>query len=221
MEITKDQINRGQAIYTPINLFLYDFVVLKVSNSFIWKCPTRKINKLFKENLTKNHLDVGVGTGTLLIDNITDKTTRIGLLDINSTVLETASNRLRKKGFTPEIIKADVFEVPTPTMKPFSSVSANYLFHCIPGSPKEKVNSFFNCIAPLVEKNATVFGSTICCDLDPSRPAKLLMKTYQDKGIFNNQADTLDELTSALSEKLDDFFCESIGSVLLFRGKIS
>ncbi len=43
MNITREQIEAGQAVYTKRTLALYDMVVLGISNHFIWKCPTRQI----------------------------------------------------------------------------------------------------------------------------------------------------------------------------------
>lgn len=43
MSVTTEQIEAGQAVYTKSNLAVYDFVVLGVSNRFIWKCPTARL----------------------------------------------------------------------------------------------------------------------------------------------------------------------------------
>ena len=38
MAVTAEQVEAGQAVYTKSTLRAYDFVVLVVSNQFIWKC---------------------------------------------------------------------------------------------------------------------------------------------------------------------------------------
>ena len=39
MGVSKEQIAAGQAVYTKRMLSAYDFLVLGISNSLIWKCP--------------------------------------------------------------------------------------------------------------------------------------------------------------------------------------
>ncbi len=66
MNITPEQVEAGQAVYNRHTLALYDFVVLGVSNRFIWKCPTPRIEAHYNRHVTANHLDAGVGTGYFL-----------------------------------------------------------------------------------------------------------------------------------------------------------
>jgi ubiquinone/menaquinone biosynthesis C-methylase UbiE len=63
--MNKDAI-AGQAVYSKPVLSIYDIWVLGFSNHFLWKCPTKLISKQFADLATKNHLDVGVGTGYYL-----------------------------------------------------------------------------------------------------------------------------------------------------------
>lgn len=63
---TSDMTHAGQAVYSSINLKLYDLIVLGISNRFIWRCPTRDILALYDTHVTDDHLDVGVGTGWYL-----------------------------------------------------------------------------------------------------------------------------------------------------------
>lgn len=66
MTVTSEQIEAGQAVYSKRTLAFYDFVVLGFSNRFLWKCPTQRLVHLYNNNITLNHLDVGVGTGYFL-----------------------------------------------------------------------------------------------------------------------------------------------------------
>lgn len=66
MTISPEQIAAGHAIYTKRTLQVYNFVVLGISNYFIWKCPTKHIVAHYNRNVSANHLDVGVGTGYFL-----------------------------------------------------------------------------------------------------------------------------------------------------------
>ena len=65
--VSDEQVTAGQAVYSKRVLRIYDFVVLGVSNRFIWKCPTQRLEQHYNQHITANHLDVGVGTGYFLI----------------------------------------------------------------------------------------------------------------------------------------------------------
>lgn len=43
MDITPEQVEAGQAVYTNRALGAYDFIVLGLSNRFLWKCPTQRL----------------------------------------------------------------------------------------------------------------------------------------------------------------------------------
>lgn len=66
MQPTEEQILAGQVVYTKRILSAYDIIVLGISNRYIWKCPSSKIEQHYNTNVTSNHLDVGVGTGYFL-----------------------------------------------------------------------------------------------------------------------------------------------------------
>lgn len=57
----------GAKVYTPFNLYFYDWWVLGISNSYAWRCPTSDVLlPFFCANFRRRHLDVGVGTGYFL-----------------------------------------------------------------------------------------------------------------------------------------------------------
>lgn len=66
MTASAEEVAAGQAVYTERLLAAYDFLVLGVSNRWVWKCSTRRLEELYARHITANHLDVGVGTGYLL-----------------------------------------------------------------------------------------------------------------------------------------------------------
>jgi hypothetical protein len=76
----------GQAVYSPMVLHTYDWLVLGLSNHRLWMCPTQELRRLCDRNVSARHLDVGVGTGYFL-----DKARwpvpkpKITLLDLNQT----------------------------------------------------------------------------------------------------------------------------------------
>ena len=113
----------------------YDWIVLGLSNRFLWRCPTAELLRLYDRNVSERHLDVGVGTGYFL-----DKSRwsvakpAITLLDLNPNCLTTASRRIRR--YTPQTVLANVL-APLPPLGPFQSAGLCYLLHCLPGTMEE------------------------------------------------------------------------------------
>ena len=208
----------GQASYTRGLLEIYDFFVLGVSNSYIWKCPSRRIEKLYDKHVSANHLDVGVGTGYFLDRcKFPSKAPRVALMDLNPSTLEFASKRIAR--YSPETYKHNVFDPISEDIRPFESVGVNYLLHCLPGSISEKSVAFDN-LKVLMNRNAVIFGSTILQgDAPRSWTAKRLMGVYNKKGIFSNTADDFESLVKALRRRFEDVTIELIGCVALFSGR--
>jgi len=110
-QVTAEQAEAGQAVYTKQTLAVYDFVVLGISNRFLWKCPTRRLEEHYNKHVTANHLDVGVGTGYFLDRcRFPSPTPRIALMDLNTDSLEFASQRMNLNVKAPYILTQRLFE---------------------------------------------------------------------------------------------------------------
>ena len=97
MRVTTEQVAAGQAVYTKRTLGFYDFVVLGVSNRFIWKAPTKRLEEHYDRHVSANHLDVGVGTGYFLDRcRFPSPAPRVALMDLNPETLEFASRRIAR-----------------------------------------------------------------------------------------------------------------------------
>lgn len=205
----------GQAVYSPVTLALYDLVVLRVSNSLVWRCPTRRILALYDRHVTDAHLDVGVGTGWYLDHcRFPSASPRVGLLDLNSSSLAAASRRIAR--YRPERYRADVLRPIPFEAAPFASIALTYLLHCLPGPITRKADAFDH-LAPLLRPDGVVFGATLLSEgVQRSRAARRLMRLYQRKGIFSNGSDSADELRAALSERFTDVQLELVGCAALF-----
>ena len=198
----------GRRYTRKSTLRAYDFVVLVVSNQFIWKCPSRRIEEHYNRHVTGNHLDVGVGTGYFLDRcQFPLRTPRVALMDLNQSVLEYASSRIAR--YKPETYRRNVLEPISVDAKKFDSVGINYLLHCIPGSIESKAVALDH-LKALMNGDAVLFGSTLLQG-GASRNwlAKRLMSTYNRKGIFSNQHDDLDGLKRALSQRFEMFWSKS------------
>lgn len=218
MNTASEESIAGQAVYSKKLLSIYDLWVLGISNSLIWKCRTKHILRWLNQSLTANHLDVGVGTGYYL-DHCTFPASqvRLGLLDLNPNSLEATSQRINR--YHPEVYQADVLQhLPEPKSR-FDSVSLNYLLHCLPGDLSTKT-VLFDHLTPWLNPGALISGSTILGKGVPrSFTARRLMRVYNEKKIFSNTEDSLDELQSQLTRRYTGVEVNVIGCVALFRAQ--
>ncbi|MFD2179740.1 class I SAM-dependent methyltransferase [Veronia pacifica] len=204
-------------IYNSQILQVYDFWVLGMTNLFFWKCPTRVITEKFEISLSKNHIDVGVGSGYFLDHCLKKDTCRIGLVDANKTCLSATSKRIKR--FRPETYVADIRDPLNVETEQFDSMSLNFVLHGLPGTMDEKSVVLGN-VLKLLRPGGKLFGSTVLCDssLDTGVAAKTLMKIYNKFGIYSNQSDTLNELKKVLNEHLDYIEIDIVGCVAVFSG---
>jgi ubiquinone/menaquinone biosynthesis C-methylase UbiE len=207
----------GQAVYTDLVLKVYDIWVLGITNSYIWKCPTFKILKHFNQHVSSNHLDIGVGTGYYLDKCNFQSKPRIALMDLNLNSINTAAKRIDR--YQLEKYQQNILEPIKAPIKPFDSISINYLLHCLPGTIYEK-STAFDTILPILNDGGVLFGSTVLQgDIQRNFVAKKLMNIYNKKGIFSNQNDTLKGLEESLKKRFNTCGIEVIGCVALFWAK--
>jgi ubiquinone/menaquinone biosynthesis C-methylase UbiE len=211
----RDAAYAGQAIYTPATLALYDLVVLAVSNHVIWRCPTSRLARLYNENVTDNHLDVGVGTGWFLDHSrFPGPSPRIGLMDLNASALGAASHRIAR--YRPEQYQANVLRPVPDTIPPFDSLSLNALLHCLPGNIAQKSVVFDN-LLPLLRPGGVIFGSTLLSiGVERSSVARALMRAYNRRGFFSNEDDSVSALRTALEQRFRAATVEVVGCAALF-----
>lgn len=222
-ETLSAEVQAGQAVYSPRVLRLYDWFVLGVSNRFVWRCPTRHLEKLYREHLSRNHLDVGVGTGYFLdrcgppLASAGSDPPRIVLMDLNPTCLQTAAARIAR--YRPQTLQRNILQPIPFEAPPFDSIGLNYVLHCLPGTMSEKA-VVFDHLQPLLAPGGMLFGSTILSTgVGRNLMARRLMSAYNRKGIFGNRSDSLEALKSALAQRFDCWHVDTRGCVALFWGK--
>lgn len=220
MNATTEQVDAGQAIYSKRTLAVYDFAVLGVSNSFIWKCPSQRLEQHYNQHVTANHLDVGVGTGYFLDRcQFPSPTPRVGLMDLNPNTLEFASKRIER--YQPETFRRNVLEPISTDGERFDSIGVNLLLHCLPGSMESKSVAFDH-LKALLKPNGVLFGATLLQGgVSRSWVSKRLMAVYNKKGIFSNEHDDLEGLTRALERRFCDVTVEVVGATAMFSGRVS
>ncbi|CZR69177.1 uncharacterized protein PAC_19077 [Phialocephala subalpina] len=208
----------GAAIYSSLVLLIYDFWVLFISNLYAWRCPTGTILvPFFNKNISKKHLDVGVGTGYYLAHAPLTASHSITLLDLNRNSLDAANRRIGGKAKT---LLHDALEpLPIEEGERFDSVSLCYLLHCMPGPPERKVKLFANLRGVLSEKGV-LFGTTVLGQgVEHNAFGRYLMSLYNKKGLFGNELDSRKVFEDALRENFEEVDCRIEGVVLLFEAR--
>jgi len=220
MPPTADEIAAGQAVYTDATLRAYDWLVLGVSNRWIWRCPTRRLLRMYDDHVSANHLDVGVGTGYLLDHcRFPVEQPRIGLLDLNASCLRAAATRIAR--YQPRQFRANVLAPIELDADPFDSIGLNYVLHCLPGSLPEK-GVVFGHLAGLLRPGGVLFGSTLLSGgVRRGWTARRLMHYYNRRRIFSNRDDHLDGLEAALRAHFATHSLEVVGAAALFTGRVA
>lgn len=209
----------GAAIYSKRLLSVYDLGVIKLSNQFVWRCPSHLILDFYHEHISANHLDVGVGTGYFLDKcRFPSSTPRLALLDLNPNSLHMTAQRLHR--YHPTVHLADVLEPLQFGAPKFDSIALNYVLHCLPGTMLSKQSVFEN-LKPWLSPGGVVFGTTILGQgIRPNFLARKLMTLYNAKGIFSNRQDDLPDLEAILKRHVRDYETKMVGCVAFFTGRV-
>ncbi len=218
MGFTKEQIRAGNAVYTPLTLACYDWLVLGAFNRFVWGCPTSRMIDHYDRHLSGNHLDVGVGTG-FFVDRCRYPCDppRVALLDLNQHPLNYAARRIAR--FRPERFLCNVLEPLAIDCEPFDSVGINFLLHCLPGTMDAK-SVCLDHLRDVMRPRANLFGSTLLNrGVATGRVARRLMKAFNRRGIFCNEQDGPESLQRALRRRFRNVELEVVGCVALFGGR--
>lgn len=213
--MTLSNVEKGAALYDEKTLRYYDLVVHGLSNHLAWRCPTKRLRKLYDDHVSARHLDVGVGTGYFLDESRKlDASARVSLLDLNPETLRYAARRIER--YHPITHVGNVLERIQLPEAPFDSIALMYLLHCVPGDMAAKGVAFSNLGACLSERGV-LFGATILGRGVPQTlPARALLKLYNSRQIFGNTADSREALEVALAARFRYHRVEIEGTVALF-----
>lgn len=201
----------GQKIYTRITLRLYNFVVLFFNNTFVWKCKTTELLKLYSDNVSLNHLDIGVGSGYYL-NKLHSKIKKVILMDLNLDCLRYVKNLLKNKDVS--IYQVDILEnIEEKFFSKFDSISCNYLIHCLPDNGSKEI--VFKNIAKILKSDGVAFGSAIINKYDSKLAIKIANK-FNSKGIFDNENDSYESIEKYISNNFQKYSIKKIGSVCVY-----
>lgn len=205
----------AHAIYRPLTLSFYDRLVHGLSNRFAWTCPTDRLLDLYRRNLSRRHLEAGVGTGFFIDRANPPAFDYLVLLDINHHCLARAARRLAR--YQPLPCEANLLSPLTIDLEPVDSIGLTYVLHCLPGCMAEKLRVIEN-LRPLMGEGTVLFGATILGrGIEPNAAARALLGLYNAKGVFNNLDDDLAALAEGLKARFNRVDIEMRGCVALFR----
>lgn len=209
-----DEVCRGVAVYSKPVLKIYDVLVVRLSNTYVWRCHRTRLVELYNRNISTDHLEVGPGTGWYLANSQLPTGGAITLFDLNPSSLAHASARI--SSLAPHAVVGNVLEPLPDALGPFHSIGANYLFHCVPGSWTSKRVAFQH-LADKLSPDGVLFGSTILGHgVDHNLAGRMLMALYNRLGIFHNIDDDAAGLDAALRRCFTDVDVKVIGTVATF-----
>jgi hypothetical protein len=218
-EITQAEKD-GAALYNRATLAVYDTVVLRLSNTLAWGCPTDRLLAHYDANLSGRHCDIGPGTGWYL-QNATYPTEapEITLMDLNPTTLKVTTSRLAARAILPATYTGSILAPIDTDRGPFDSVAANFVMHCVPGTWHEK-GSAFTRIAEVTTDDGVFFGSTILGKgVQHNALGTGLVALYNKLKVFHNRDDDLDGLDAALASAFESVELAVVGTVAVFAAR--
>jgi len=213
-----DPAYAGQARYTAGFLRVYDTVVLRLNGHLAWRCPPRRLVRLYDEHVSARHLDIGVGAGYLLDKSrYPTHAPDITLMDLNPIPLEVAAERLHR--YQPKTHQANALEPFGLSAGAFESVGLNWLLHCLPGNMATKSVVFDHCKTVLAP-GGVVFGSTVLSGgVRHTRLSRWMMERLNRDGTFTNRDDDLDGLKAQLDQRFGSAQVEVVGAVAIFSAR--
>jgi len=190
--------------------------VLGLSNRFVWECPTKIVLlPFYKEHLGLKHLDVGVGTGFYIARAGLTRSHQVSLLDLNENSVRAAAAQV-KQAKVRTFMRAVMQPSSEPVDTGYDSISLFYLLHCLPGTMDDKETAIAN-LKRYLSKDGVLYGATILGDEAAHNPiGRMLLKLYNDKGVFHNMADTFDDLQRMMKRQFQNVQIRRHNKVALF-----
>lgn len=201
--------------YSPLMLEAYDMLIVRLSATLIWRCPTPYLLRLYSENLSHRHLEAGVGTGYFLEHGIFPTLyPQLTLLDCHAGVLAHARRRLSR--YKPTMIVQDLTHADWPQLPQYSSIGLNLVYHALAGNDSARA-SVLQRLAQCLTSDGVLFGSTVlAASPHMSGLARKASQKWLAAGKFNNKKDTPEHVEQALRTAFDDVQVQVMGYVLLF-----
>lgn len=213
--MTQSAIDKAHTIYTGLPDWFYNTVVYRINTPFAWGSCVADIDAFYKRHIRDHHMEVGLASSRFIVNNAKAHQ-KITLLDINPFNLEKATQHLQNH-YQINSIVANILE-PIKTEQRFDSIAMNYILHCLPGNlTAEGKGVCFKHLSQLLNNNGVLFGATILGQgVEHNAFGQFLMKKFNEKGIFNNQMDSLVDLHESLEAVFNKVDIQQIGRLAFF-----
>jgi hypothetical protein len=202
--------------YSKIGLRLYDPLIVNVVAPHVWGCSPEVLVDHYREHVTSNHADIGVGTGYFLDRcGFGSANPRLALIDLQPNCLAYTAHRLSR--YRPHTYVRDVLR-PMGEIAggPFDSIALGGIIHCLAGDLTQK-SKVFDTIAPLTKAGTRIFGYTLVHDGVQDRFRRVLVHPLLNGlRVIDNKNDHLSDLRRELDARFINCQVELIGGMALF-----
>jgi SAM-dependent methyltransferase len=208
----------GHAAYSGLVLRFYDLRVLGYNLPVLWRCPKKRLRRLYDENVGRRHLDIGVASGYLIDKcHFPSDSPELTLMDLNANSLGFAARRLRR--YSPRTRHADVLEPWGLPSEAFDSVAMSNLLHCAPGTLRDKAVAFGYAREALAP-GGKLFGATVLgIEADHTKHSLRVLKDINRRGSFCNLDDRQEDLEAGLAAEFTEYEVEVQGVMALFTAR--
>ncbi len=207
-------------VYTKLGLRVYDALVMNLFPKYVWGCTSGDLVNHYRQHVTSNHADIGVGTGYCLDHCGFDlPTPRLALIDLQSNCLRYTARRLSR--YQPSTYVHNVLQpigaIPGGS---FDSIAMGGVLHCLAGDLREKGKAF-DTIAMLARSGTKIFGYSLVSDhVHLRRSTRIVHGLLNRLRIIDNTSDHESDLRRELSNRFIDCRVESIGCMALFSAVV-
>lgn len=215
---TERTVHDGARFYSRLLLAIYDVLIMGLFTPYVWRCKPRHYLELYKKYMSRNHADVGVGTGYVLDKcHYQPGQVRIGLFDLQENCLDYTAKRLER--FKPEVYQRNALEPIHIKAKGFDSIALGGILHCIPGDLNDK-GKVFASLQPIMRRSSRVFGYTILNKgVKKTRLSRSVFYLCQKLKVINGINDCASDLNSQLKKHFQQHDLKVIGCVAIFSAK--
>jgi hypothetical protein len=206
--------------YTKLGLRVYDPLIVNLVAPRVWGCSPDILVDHYRDHVTSNHADIGVGTGYFLDRcGFDSPAPRLALIDLQPNCLEYTAHRLSR--YRPHTYVRDVLS-PMEAIPggPFDSIALGGIIHCLAGDLQRK-SRVFDTIAPLARAGTKIFGYTLVHDgvLDRNR-RRVVHPLLNRLRVIDNTNDRLCDLRRELRTRFMDSRVELVGCMALFSAVV-
>jgi len=216
MESTRNRIPDSIKAYTKLGLRVYDRLVMYLLLKHVWGCNPDDLVDHYRQHVTSNHADIGVGTGYCLDRcGFDSPNPRLALIDLQCNCLQYTSRRLSR--YRPGTYVRDVLhpmrEIPGGR---FDSIALGGVLHCLAGDLRQKGRAF-DMVAALARSGTKIFGYSLVSDDVPLRArSRVVHRLLNRLRVVDNSNDRLSDLRHELATRFIDCRVEPIGCMALF-----